>query len=661
MPLSRLLSSLKVRIVAVGIVAGLGAAIGASIAVLGATQAELKRQLLANERDDRERTAALLGGKLEMLKASLCAVAARTRPALLGDAAAMGAFLLDKPGVAALFDNVAAAAADGTVLARVERGALASELPYIGDREYFRRVMQGDQPVISEPLLGRASRAPLVVVAAPVLGADGRAVGAIVGTLRLQSTSLFVNHGGGSIDDAREIVMDRQGTLLAHSDPARLLGRATDEPGLEAVFARWHESGSPIDTRASAELTAGHLVSMAGIPLSDWALVRLVPRDSALAPMAAARRTAVLAAMVAAGASSLLAGLLAWAIARPISRLRDRAERMCRAAETAGDKAIDVWPTESGEIGAMSKAFRMLLEARAGQQSQVQALLTQMQAVLDNAEVGITLTRNGHFELVSRQFCQTMGTTKEELVGRPTHVAHPSEAAYAAFSARARPAFMAQGMFDGEVQLKRANGELFWARMRGRAVAPGDRTQGTIWAVVDVTAEKDQREQLNWAASHDRLTGLANRAAFEAQLEEATAHAAEAPFCALFIDLDRFKQVNDTGGHAAGDALLRDIARVLLAQVRKSDTVARLGGDEFAVLLPRCPVERARHLAEALRRAVEGYRLQWEGRSHGVGASIGLVAADGTQRSAAEVLRAADAACYEAKRAGRNQVALAAA
>ena len=235
---------------------------------------------------------------------------------------------------------------------------------------------------------------------------------------------------------------------------------------------------------------------------------------------------------------------------------------------------------------------------------------------------------------------------------------HASDEAYEALSERARPAFMEHGAFDGELELVRRSGQAFWAHMRGRAVVAGDRSQGTIWTIEDVTEVREQRERLAWTSSHDSLTGLANRAAFEVLLERATARAQGEPFCALFIDLDRFKHVNDTGGHAAGDALLRDVANELAAQVRKSDTVARLGGDEFAVLLSNCPLVQAEAIAEKLRSAVVAYQLPWEGHVFGVGASIGLVPVDASYATAADVLRAADAACYAAKRQGRNCVAV---
>ncbi len=653
--LPNLFASLKFRIVALSVLTGIAAAACAGWMVMKATQAELQRQLLTGERVDREQMASLLSGKLETLTKALSAAATHVRPEAMLDARAMRDFLLGNPALASLFDNLSAIAADGAVLAHVERGNATVMSANVSDRPYFKRVMQGDQPLVSEPILGRISKVPLVLVVVPVLGPDGRAVGAIMGALRLQSTSLFGEPGSQREGAVRDLVMDRSGVLLSHPDVSRLLGRAGDEVGLEAVFARWHGSGSPIDTSATAELTGDYLVSMAGIPLSDWALVRITPRATALAPLAAARQAAVLAALLVGVISSLIAGAAAWLLVRPIGRLRDGAERMLAGGVTTADLGLP----QAGEIGAMSKAFQLLLQTRDRQGADMQALMLQLQAVLDNAEVGLVLTRKGRFEMVSRQFCLTFGHEREQLIGQPTRIIHMSDEAYEAFSGRAMPAFMQHGFFDGEVELVRRDGQTFWARMRGRAVLPGDRTKGTIWVVTDITADKEQRERLTYAASHDRLTGIVNRAAFEAMLEEATARAAQAPFCALFIDLDRFKQVNDTGGHAAGDALLRGVAAELAAQLRKSDTVGRLGGDEFAVLLPQCPIPRAQALAEKLRGAVETYRLDWEGRQFSVGASIGLVAVNGVHASAAEVLRAADAACYEAKRAGRNQVALA--
>ena len=641
----RLFETLKFRIVALAAVTAVIAALGAAVAVLQVTQTELQQQLLNSDRQDRERTATLLGSKLETLKGGLQAVALAAAPAWR-DPEVLTTFLLDKPVLSILFDSVIAVTPDGAVIVRIEGGRRTNALPNIADRDYFKRALLTDQPVVSEPLVGKVSKKALVIIAVAVADSQGRVQGVIAGTLSLQSNGLFPDAVATADEAVRDLVMDRHGALLWHTDVKRVLGRAADEPGLGAVFARWHSSGSPIDTAASAELASDHLVSMAGIPLSEWVLVRLTSRDAAMASMTTAQRTAWKVALMAGLLAALLAGALAWAALRPIGRLRDRAERMLTGDDSGG------WPRENGEIGAMSRAFQVLLQARQEQHAE-------LEAVLDNADVGLALSRDGRFEMVSRHFCTIFGHPPADLVGQPTSCIHPSDEAYRALSERAQPAFMKDGLFDGEVELVRRDGRVFWARMRGRAVKPGDRSKGTIWVVADATQDHEQHARLSWAASHDRLTGLLNRAAFEALLETATEGAAQAPFCALFIDLDRFKQVNDTGGHAAGDALLRDVGRELASRLRKSDTVARLGGDEFAVLLPQCPLPQAQVLAEKLRSAIHNYRLNWEGQTHTVGTSIGLVAVNGAHANGAEVLKAADAACYAAKRGGRNLVAVA--
>ena len=351
-----------------------------------------------------------------------------------------------------------------------------------------------------------------------------------------------------------------------------------------------------------------------------------------------------------------LASSLGARIVRPLAKLHYRAEAML--GEAGGSAVMRRQARFEPDLG--NGAGRNPADPAARKHGENQVLLERIEAVLDYADVGIALTRDGCFELVSRQFCHIFRCDKSQIVGQSTRSIHATDAAYQALSERARPAFMAHGAFDGELELKRTDGALFWAHMRGRAVVPGDRSKGTIWIIEDVTEAHAQRERLVWTANHDALTGLMNRRAFEAALGEATARSVRQPFCALFIDLDRFKQVNDTGGHAAGDAVLRDVAQLLASQVRKSDTVARLGGDEFAVLLNSCPLAQAQVIAEKMRSAVVDYRLAWEGDlAFSVGASIGLLPVAGTYSGAAEVLRAADAACYAAKRQGRNCVVVA--
>lgn len=164
--------------------------------------------------------------------------------------------------------------------------------------------------------------------------------------------------------------------------------------------------------------------------------------------------------------------------------------------------------------------------------------------------------------------------------------------------------------------------------------------------------------QLAWQANHDPLTGLCNRRRFEEALDSLLSRTRresdQSVLC--FVDLDRFKIVNDTCGHPAGDALLREIARILQGRVREEDLVCRVGGDEFALLLHGCALDNARRIAEALRQAVADYRFSCDGRTFSIGASIGLVPIGEQEVSPSDVLIAADMACYAAKKAGRNQI-----
>lgn len=176
--------------------------------------------------------------------------------------------------------------------------------------------------------------------------------------------------------------------------------------------------------------------------------------------------------------------------------------------------------------------------------------------------------------------------------------------------------------------------------------------------VVDVTEARSLSQQLAYQASHDGLTGLYNRRAFEQRLGQLleTARAENIEHVLCYLDLDQFKVINDTCGHTAGDELLRQLGGWLQQRVRGPDTLARLGGDEFGILLERCTIAQATRVTAGVQQAIERFQFQWEGKSYGIGASIGVVSVNAASEDMAGVLRMADAACYVAKDAGRNRI-----
>ncbi len=182
---------------------------------------------------------------------------------------------------------------------------------------------------------------------------------------------------------------------------------------------------------------------------------------------------------------------------------------------------------------------------------------------------------------------------------------------------------------------------------------------GVVLVLRDMSSEREYISQLSWQASHCSLTNLANRREFERRLQQALQHLQKEDAesrALMFLDLDQFKIINDTCGHAAGDKLLCEISELLRRQTRPDDLLARLGGDEFAVLLGHTDIEHAALSAERIRQAIEDLNFVWNGRAFNVTASIGLVYLLQGHATMDETVRTADLACYMAKEKGRNRI-----
>jgi diguanylate cyclase (GGDEF)-like protein/PAS domain S-box-containing protein len=212
-----------------------------------------------------------------------------------------------------------------------------------------------------------------------------------------------------------------------------------------------------------------------------------------------------------------------------------------------------------------------------------------------------------------------------------------------------RRALLMPASGDGEISIDATASPVF---------GPDQDLMGAVIIMRDVSELRGLTREMSYQASHDPLTGLINRREFERQVNIAldTAKAEDAHHVLCYMDLDRFKAVNDTCGHMAGDNMLREVAGLLREHVRDSDLVARLGGDEFGLLLIGCPLDKARQIADDVCGAVRAYRFVWQDRIFDIGISIGLVELSDKSSSLDDVLSAADSACYVAKQQGRGQV-----
>ncbi len=191
-------------------------------------------------------------------------------------------------------------------------------------------------------------------------------------------------------------------------------------------------------------------------------------------------------------------------------------------------------------------------------------------------------------------------------------------------------------------------------------ILPSGEVAGSVLVLQDVTTNRNLQTELKHQATHDGLTGLINRREIESKIRSliSTTRTAKNTNCLFFLDLDNFKLVNDTAGHAAGDELLKRVAEMLASNIRATDTVARLGGDEFAVILPNCGIDHGVAIAETLIDKIKKYSFAWEDKTYEIGASIGLVNFISNETTLETLLSHADIACYTAKNLGGNRVSI---
>jgi diguanylate cyclase (GGDEF)-like protein/PAS domain S-box-containing protein len=366
-------------------------------------------------------------------------------------------------------------------------------------------------------------------------------------------------------------------------------------------------------------------------------------------------------------------------------RRKDGSQLWCRVV----GKAIDPARPQDGSIWIYED-----ITSEHEAQEKVRRVLAEQDLILDNATVGIAFVRQRVFQRCNPRCEEMFGYPPGGLAGGSTALLF-SGAEECESQGRDAYAVLASGTnFVAEQQLARRDGSRFWCKVIGRAVDPANAQEGSIWIYEDVSAERAARDALvasrdaleravaertgellqanqrleaeiderrqaelraQHLADHDALTGLPNRRLLEDRLTQALAHSSRAKCSAavMFIDLDRFKTVNDSLGHAVGDALLKEIARRLVGLMRFGDTVSRIGGDEFVLVLQ--DVKRSSDVAHIAQKVIDrlSQPIRAEAQDFTITPSIGISIFPDDGRDAETLIRNADAAMYHAKEMGR--------
>jgi diguanylate cyclase (GGDEF)-like protein/PAS domain S-box-containing protein len=281
--------------------------------------------------------------------------------------------------------------------------------------------------------------------------------------------------------------------------------------------------------------------------------------------------------------------------------------------------------------------------------------LAEQNAILNSATVGIAIVANGQITRANSEWEALFGYPFEGIEGLPIEDLYAGEDREA-WLATVESAVTGRGVYDTDVVCLRRDGREFWCRLAVRSFDQEGTKGATIWVVQDISDRKQKEQTIEHAALHDALTGLPNRALLSDRLEQAIRHSSRVgtKFGVLFLDLDRFKMVNDTVGHDGGDELLRTVAERLRGLVRSTDTVARQGGDEFIIMLPEVrSVADVERIAESVLAEI-ARPITISGDDYVVTGSIGISIYPDHGADPQSLLRNADAAMYRSKEHGKN-------
>lgn len=321
------------------------------------------------------------------------------------------------------------------------------------------------------------------------------------------------------------------------------------------------------------------------------------------------------------------------------------------------DYSIQAVKVYNDELGELVDAFNDMIHMVDSQNQALIETKNRYRALYDNNPTMVFyIETGGRITSVNQFGAKLLGLTIKDLIDQSIFDFVYPEDNQIALDLFNECLMEPQQIHKQEFRKMRQDGNPIWVRTTARLIIDEKHRKNILLVCEDITETRLLTQKIAHQASHDSLTGLANRSEFDQKIQNAVHTIATSVTHALcYFDLDQFKVVNDTCGHLAGDELLRQLGLLLRKHTRQGDVLARLGGDEFGILMKNCSEQHAVQTCEKLRQVIHNFQFGWENRSFKVGVSIGISIINKASGNAVDILKEADAACYIAKEKGRNR------
>ena len=518
------------------------------------------------------------------------------------------------------------------------------------DREYARFMNAFNTPYVSEPLFGRISNTPLVLMLVPLRDDEGRYTGFLGGLVNFKQSQLFRNFDQLRLGEGGYVTITTatgQRIYDPYQKEAIVTLPDTISPILRQALDGWEG-----ESHGRSLTGEDQLVAYRQIWPANWIVGVHLPQVQAEAPLIAGMKKITIYVWGILILILPLIWILTWMALRPLAHLARQVQEL-----QDGYRSVLNIPTNTKELRRVIDVINATEFARQNSLRDLAEQEALLRGTLTSSPQGMFVTdQRGQLTFINDALHQLLGEDPPDSLQDWSDRIHQDdrqdvETAWLS-------SLVKQANYAGQFRFLGADQGVHWLDVNTAAVSIEDQFIGTVGTVRDITQHQQDYAQKLWEAEHDSLTGLLNRRGLTRYLEELFIQwqGAEKPTAVMFFDLDHFKPINDQGGHALGDQVLQQIARIVQSEIRSSDHAARQGGDEFAVLLPGCTLARALTIAESVRTSINASSIEAQGRQWQVTASIGVSHFRQGDKTIDDVLNRADTASYRAKQRGRNKV-----